>query len=390
MPPLESKKLVFRMVAGVRGQRRRKRLAEVNLMFIDVRKAHLNAVCEEEEWVELPEEFWEHGRYARLKRWLYGMRKTAAGLEEDYAKIMLNKGFRRGRGAPTVFHNEKTEVQPVVHADDFTFSGTKCELNKMRKKMMEWYDIEDRWTALSGEKEMKEVTILGRQVRWKKDGIEYEADAGHSAKLMKAEGLEEDSKTAVGPAVKMDGGREAMDEIDLEEWEKTEFRSSGARLNYLGQDRSDIQYAVKMICQGMSKPTEGGKAKIKRAVRYLVGAKRLVSKYREKGDGEETVWVDVFVDSDWASGWERIRERRDDLRRWGRSEALVEDAESAGAKQRREDYAMVTGGAEGLGLQALAEDLGWEVKVRVWTDSSAAKAVANRRCLGKLRHVELK
>ena len=52
--------------------------------------------------------------------------------------------------------------------------------------------------------------------------------------------------------------------------------------------------------------------------------------------------------------------------------------------------AMVTRGAEGLGMQALAEDLGWEVKVRVWTDSNAAKAVANRRGIGKLRHVELK
>ena len=55
-----------------------------------------------------------------------------------------------------------------------------------------------------------------------------------------------------------------------------------------------------------------------------------------------------------------------------------------------EYYAMVTGCAEGLGLQALAEDLGWKVTVRIWTDSSAAKAVAKRRGLGKLRHVELK
>ena len=35
MPPLESNKLVFRVVAGVRGQRRRQRLAEVELMFFD-------------------------------------------------------------------------------------------------------------------------------------------------------------------------------------------------------------------------------------------------------------------------------------------------------------------------------------------------------------------
>ena len=51
---------------------------------------------------------------------------------------------------------------------------------------------------------------------------------------------------------------------------------------------------------------------------------------------------------------------------------------------------MVTGCAEGSVLQSLAEDLGWRVEVRLWTDSSAAKAVANRRGLGKLRHVELK
>jgi len=72
-PPLEAKKLLFRMAAGVRGWRRRKGAAEIKLMFIDVRKAHLNAVCEDEAWVELPEEFWEWGRHAKLKRWLYGM-----------------------------------------------------------------------------------------------------------------------------------------------------------------------------------------------------------------------------------------------------------------------------------------------------------------------------
>ena len=53
-------------------------------------------------------------------------------------------------------------------------------------------------------------------------------------------------------------------------------------LNYLGKERSDIQYAVKEICQGMSRPTDGGKARIKRVDRYLVGAKRLVWKYEEK------------------------------------------------------------------------------------------------------------
>mgnify|MGYP002214505433 CR=1 FL=1 len=161
MPPLEAKKLLFRMAAGVRGWRRRRRAAEIKLMFIDVRKAHLNAVCEEEAWGELPEEFWQWGRYAKLRRWLYGMRKAAAGWEEEYAKIFEKEGYRRGIGAPTVFHNKEAETRLVVHGDDFTFSGPRKELERIRRKMKEWYEIKDRGIIGSGNDEIKEVTILG-------------------------------------------------------------------------------------------------------------------------------------------------------------------------------------------------------------------------------------
>ena len=41
-------------------------------------------------------------------------------------------------------------------------------------------------------------------------------------------------------------------------------------------------------------------------------------------------------------------------------------------------------------MQSLAEDLGWKAEIWLWTDSSAAKVIGNRRGLGKLHHVELK
>ena len=64
------------------------------------------------------------------------------------------------------------------------------------------------------------------------------------------------------------GGVSVFEEVKLEEaWEHREFRSKGATLNYLGQDRSEIQYVVKIICQEMSTPTEGGNARIKEAVK---------------------------------------------------------------------------------------------------------------------------
>ena len=111
----------------MRKRRREAGEEEMKLMFIDVRKAHLNARVKEgeEEWVELPQEFWEWGRYAKLRRWLYGMRKAASGWEEDYVDKFIKSGFKRGIAASTVFYNPETNVRVVVHGDDFTFAGTK-------------------------------------------------------------------------------------------------------------------------------------------------------------------------------------------------------------------------------------------------------------------------
>ena len=304
MPPLEAKKTMFRMTAGVRGWRRKRGADEINLMFINVRKAHLNAKCDEEEWVELPEEFDNYGRYAKLRRWLYGMRKAASSWEEDYADKLVKDGFARGKSAPTVFWNRSTGVKLVVHGDDFTFSGTRKEQEKMRRRMGEWYDIKDRGLMGSGKDEIKEVVILGRTVKWKETGITYESDAKHRVELMRKLNLEEDSKGATSAGIRNDEEKEEELEIQLEGEERKGFRGEIALLNYLGQDRSDLQYATNQISRGMANPTEAGRRRIKKAVRYLVEAMQVVWHYGEFKGEESRRWIDVHVDSD--------------LGRWGR------------------------------------------------------------------------
>ena len=41
-------------------------------------------------------------------------------------------------------------------------------------------------------------------------------------------------------------------------------------------------------------------------------------------------------------------------------------------------------------MNSMMADLGVTTHVRVWTDSNAAKAIASRRGLGKIRRVELR
>ena len=53
----EGEETITAQVAGVRENRREQGQHQVKLVFTDVKKAHLNATCDEEERVELPNEF---------------------------------------------------------------------------------------------------------------------------------------------------------------------------------------------------------------------------------------------------------------------------------------------------------------------------------------------
>ena len=55
-----------------------------------------------------------------------------------------------------------------------------------------------------------------------------------------------------------------------------------------------------------------------------------------------------------------------------------------------EFYGVVKAAGIALGYQALLDDLGVKLPVRVWTDSSATMGICGRQGLGKLRHVDTK
>ena len=60
-----------------------------------------------------------------------------------------------------MFFNAKTAPRLVVHGDDFIYSRTKKELEKIKEKMRECFDIKDRGTMGSEKNEIKEVKDLG-------------------------------------------------------------------------------------------------------------------------------------------------------------------------------------------------------------------------------------
>ena len=123
------------------------------------------------------------------------MRKAASGWEDDYARRLVKDGFRRRRAAPTFFYHPKPQVRVVVHGDDFTFAGTEPEWKKIRAKMCEWYDVQVRGVLGSGKRDVREIEILGRNLTWTEEGLEYECSDKHRQAFLEGLGLNEESNS---------------------------------------------------------------------------------------------------------------------------------------------------------------------------------------------------
>ncbi len=139
----------------------------------------------------------------------------------------------------------------------------------------------------------------------------------------------------------------------------------------------------------MSSPTEGDWQKLKRLGRYLIAKPRVVLNVDFQ---KHQTFLDARVDTDHA-GCVKTRKSSNGgaltfgkhcLKTWSTTQSVV--ALSSG---EAEYYGVVKGGSVLLGAVSMARDLGVELKARIHTDSSAAKGIANRRGLGKTRHIHV-
>ena len=131
----------------------------------------------------------------------------------------------------------------------------------------------------------KEMEILGRTIRWTKDGLEMEADRKHRKSVLDYFGFNEGTRmlTANGEKEKMDDG--LSNEVELERSEAKEFRGMAALLNYYAQDCPDVQFPAKEISRDMAKPTVGSWRKVKRTARYLLSRSAVVWKFDWQAEG---------------------------------------------------------------------------------------------------------
>jgi hypothetical protein len=172
-----------------------------------------------------------------------------------YSEKLESCGFVRGMVSPVTFEHPERDMACVVHGDDFTFEGEEEDLRWITELMRGWFDIKMRGIIGPEEHDLKEMSILGRTVRFKDWGIEYEADPKHRRVVLEFFGFQEGTRELQG-----NGSPEEAGEKEDEEGvggSHTEYRALVARLNYLAQDSPELVYPVMECSRGMSDPKAG-------------------------------------------------------------------------------------------------------------------------------------
>ena len=337
----------------------------------------------------MPEEDAKEGMCGKLKKSMYGTRDAAKNWENEYQRTMADLGFKAGKATTCAFHHKERDILAVIHGDDITVLASQGGVEWMKEQLMTRYNI--KLSAVLGPErnDDKSVRILNRIVTWTEDALEYEADQRHAELIIQELDLERARPMSTPGTI--DRQPEDDDEKELTSKEATMYRRLVARLNYIAQDRPDIQYATKELCRHMADPRRGDVKAMKRIARYLVGRQRLVLKYQRQRVASKTLTITSFADADFA-GCRSTRKSTSGgvlmhgqhcLKTWSTTQNKV--SLSSG---EAEYYALVKCGCETLGLQSVMADLGILTICVMKTDSTAAKGITNRRGHGNVKHLQ--
>ncbi len=104
------------------------------------------------------------------------------------------------------------------------------------------FEVKVRGRLGPDEGDEEEATVIGRAVRQRSWGIEYAADPRHKEEVMKNVGFSGESK-GLSSTGKVEEDEES--ELEVEAGDAIALQAVKARVKFLAQDRSDIQFGRK-------------------------------------------------------------------------------------------------------------------------------------------------
>jgi hypothetical protein len=328
------------------------------------------------------------GRVWQLRKALYGTRRASQLWQEYLANMFLANGWERIAVCAGGYYHPKLDMTSVVHGDDFATEGEPAALDVLDEMLEESVMIKKLGRIGPGGD--ASGRYLKRTIEWRAGQFVWKGDEKHVWAAAAALGFDSTTKPAETPGTKTTGAtmRNALDLLD--EKGASLVASVGGTVNFIAIDRPECQYASKCVMAEIGAPTQLTLARLKRLVRFLIGAPVLEWYYPVQALPREVL---VETDSDWAE--DAVTRRSTSCIMLYHGKHLVESVSStqsviALSSGEAELIAICRGAASALLATQFLRQCGVKTTAVVATDSNAGRAMATRIGSGKVRHLDIK
>ena len=205
-----------------------------------------------------------------LLRVLPGQRDAALLWSDHFAGTLKNQDFDRSVACPTLFRDNRNSIL-VVHVDDIQAAGKSSNLEPKLSKLRETYELKVEGPFLT-EQELEigeshqTIRFLKRKFSYHNHELRITSDPKYLAKLKEELKL---TTKASKPTPCTQESQEADNTHPLNQEQASTFRTCVGILLYIGQDRPDMQFAVRGLASKMSEPTHLAYKHLVHLVQYM-------------------------------------------------------------------------------------------------------------------------
>jgi hypothetical protein len=263
------------------------------LYGLDIYGAFITAEIDDPVYVSLPKGLpTRHGagRIWKLKKTLYGLKRSPRAFFDSLSAHLLSKGYRRSVNDPCLFYRRTSPIEVIVfciHVDDFAIASSHQHLIEQLKM-----DLKDNKYIITESDSLE--TFLGVHIHSQRSGI-YLSQPGHLDKIFECAKL---SDKGADTPMSAEFNDHSQDDSPLlskssdapEDKSLQYFQHLLGMVMFVVRTRPDIAYAVNRMAMRTSKATEKDVKSLKRIAAYLYQTRHLELVY-SKGSGSPSVYA---------------------------------------------------------------------------------------------------
>ena len=392
---------------------------QLSILVCDIKDAFLTVPQRELVVVEVPNWIKEEGgpQFWKLGRCLPGQRRAALDWNEFFESVVQTMGFIAFEPMPTVFCHSERRIFLTIHVDDLLVIGSEFDCGWFLKELSVHFNLKSNGPFRCDQP--AEVQYLKKNIIITPDGIVIEPCKQYIPKLLELLHVENRREKACPHHNNLevyDRNKVLAGEL-LDQEQTRVFRGGLGLCLYLAQDRPDVQEAVRVLSTFMGSPTVRALSALKHLACYLKGTSeygvflsscnlgtRLQDFWMEKDcalDDPSLYNIECYCDSNWG-GCKSTRKSTSSGMVFLNGNLVLSLCKSqttiALSSCEAELLAMTHMAAETIMvcnlcrflLKLSGREINSDMDFIVYTDSSSAKSLAQRRGVGRLKHVDLR